>query len=67
LGVEVPKTPVDEQIEIAESIDLQLSRLDASLAIADAIEKRTSALRRSLLHAAFTGDLTKGWREGAYV
>ena len=67
LAVEVPRTPVKEQIEIALSIDLQLSRLDASLAVADAIEKKASALRRSLLHAAFTGDLTKEWREGVHV
>jgi hypothetical protein len=33
----------------------------------DLIEKRASALRRSLLHAAFMGVLTKEWREGAHV
>jgi hypothetical protein len=45
----------------------QFARLDSSLAIADAIERKSSAMRRSLLHAAFTGELTKVWREGAHV
>jgi type I restriction enzyme S subunit len=67
LAVKVPRTPIGEQIEIASDIAAQLSRLEASLAIADAIEKKASALRRSLLHAAFSGNLTKEWREAAYV
>ena len=67
LAVKVPRTPIGEQIEIASDIAVQLSRLEASLAIADAIEKKASALRRSLLHAAFSGNLTKEWREAAYV
>lgn len=52
-----------EQEKIVEILEEQLSRLDASLAVADAVEKRASALRRSLLHAAFTGQITKQWRE----
>jgi len=52
-----------EQQKIVEILEEQLSRLDASLALADVIEKKTSGLRRSLLHAAFTGELTKEWRE----
>jgi type I restriction enzyme S subunit len=67
LAVKVPRTPIGEQIKIASDIAAQLSRLEASLAIADAIEKKASALRRSLLHAAFSGNLTKEWREAAYV
>ena len=56
-----------EQQKIVEILEEQLSRLDASLALADVIEKKTSGLRRSLLHAAFTGELTKQWREDAHV
>jgi len=63
----IPLPPLSEQIEIVEILDEQLSRLDASLAVADVIEKKASAMRRSLLHAAFTGQLTKEWREGADV
>ena len=63
----IPLPPIEEQMRIIELLEEQLSRLDASLAIADAIEKKASALRRSLLHAAFSGNLTKEWREGAHV
>jgi restriction endonuclease S subunit len=59
--------PLDEQNKIVEILEEQLSRLDASLAVANAIEKKASDMRRSLLHAAFTGELTKEWREGAHV
>ena len=57
----VPSTA--EQEQIVEALEEQLSRLDAALAVADAVEDRASALRRSLLHAAFTGKLTEKWRE----
>jgi len=63
----VPCPQLDEQETIIKILDEQLSRLDSSLAIALLIEKKASAMRRSLLHAAFTGDLTKEWREGAHV
>lgn len=56
-----------EQGKIIEILEGQLSRLDASLAIAVAVEKRAAALRRSLLHAAFTGKLTERWKEGGHV
>ena len=63
----VPIPPKGEQQKIVEILEGQLSRLDASLAMADVIEAKGAALRRSLLHAAFTGELTKEWREGAHV
>ena len=59
--------PIAEQEKIVEILEEQFSRVSASLAVADAIEKKSTALRRSLLHAAFTGELTKEWREGAHV
>ncbi len=55
----VPIPPTDEQNKIVEVLEDHLSRLDASVAIADAMEKQSSSLRRSLLQAAFTGQLTK--------
>jgi len=61
IPVRVP--PLAEQEKIVEILEEQLSRLDASLALVDSIEKSTSALRRSLLHSAFTGKLTETWRE----
>jgi len=63
--VNVP--PLAEQLKVVEILEEQFSRLDSSLAVADEVEQKASALRRSLLHAAFTGELTKEWREGADV
>jgi type I restriction enzyme S subunit len=59
--------PMAVQEKIVEILEEQLSRLESAHAVADAIEKKASALRRSLLHAAFTGALTKEWREGTHV
>ena len=59
--------PLAHQEKIVEILEEQLSHLDASLSVADSIERKASALRRSLLHSSFTGDLTKKWREGAHV
>lgn len=59
--------PVAEQQRIVDIVEAQLSRLDASLAIADVVEKRCAALRRSLLHAAFTGRLSANDGEHVHV
>ena len=66
-GIALPMPPLQEQERIVEILEDQLSRLDASLAVADAVEERSAALRRSLLHAAFTGRLTEEWREAVNV
>jgi len=66
-AVEVVVPPLLEQERIVEILEDQLSRLDTSLAVADAVEERSAALRRSLLHSAFTGRLTEGWREAVNV
>ena len=63
--IDVP--PLAEQAQIVEILEGHLSHLDAAMAVADAVEKRAGALRRSLLHAAFTGKLTEKWREQAHV
>jgi len=52
--------PLAEQQVIVEILEDQLSRLDVTLRMVDAIEKQSVALRRSLLQAAFTGQLKKG-------
>ena len=59
--------PLEEQDRIVEILEDQLTRLDAALAVADAVEERSAALRRSLLHSAFTGRLTREWREAVNV
>ena len=51
--------PLLEQQKIVEILESHLSHLEASVAIAEAIAKQSSSLRRSLLQAAFTGQLTK--------
>lgn len=50
--------PIDEQMKMISSLEDHLSRLDVSVSMADAMEKQSNGLRRSLLQAAFTGQLT---------
>ena len=52
----VPSTA--EQEQIVEVLEAQLSRLDAALEHVQALRAKAAQLRRSLLHAAFTGALT---------
>jgi hypothetical protein len=52
-----------EQQKIVQILEEQFSRQEVSLALVDAVERKVGALRRSLLHAAFSGELTKVWRE----
>lgn len=59
--IAVPELSV--QHAIVENLQVLLSNLDATLAVADEVERKTKALRRSLLHGAFTGELTRSWRE----
>ena len=56
---ELALPPVDEQMKMISSLEEHLSRLDASVTLADTMEKQSNALRRSLLQAAFTGQLIK--------
>jgi type I restriction enzyme S subunit len=57
-SVEVSYPPVDEQDKIVELLEDHLSRLDASVSLADAMQKQSNGLRRSMLQAAFSGQLT---------
>jgi type I restriction enzyme S subunit len=57
--MEISYPPLPEQQKIVEILEDHLSRLETSVAIADAMEKQSASLRRSLLQAAFTGKLTK--------
>lgn len=56
--VVIPKPPLEEQHRIVGLLEDHLSRLDASVSLADVMEKQSNGLRRSLLQAAFTGQLT---------
>lgn len=57
----------EEQIKLLDEIEAEVSKSEAVVLVVDGVEKKASALRRSLLHAAFSGKLTKEWREGAHV
>lgn len=50
--------PMNEQLKIVERLDEHFSRLKTTAALADALEKQATGLRRSLLQATFTGKLT---------
>lgn len=57
-SVEISYPSIGEQTKIVELLEDHLSRLEASVSLADAMEKQAIGLRRSLLQAAFTGQLT---------
>lgn len=57
--------PLAEQERIVEILEEQFSRLDSALASVKAVREKTKAFRRSLLHSAFSGELTggtEGWQ-----
>lgn len=61
-----PLPPLPEQQRIVEILEEQFSRLDAALASIRTVREKAQAFRRSLLHSAFSGELTggtEGWRE----
>jgi restriction endonuclease S subunit len=60
--------PLAEQERIVEILEEQFARLDSALASVKAVREKAQAFRRSLLHSAFSGELTggtEGWREVA--
>lgn len=63
LKTEVPLPPIGTQDEVLEILESHLARLEMVLAEAEVLKEKMIALRRSLLHAAFNGELTKEWRE----
>ena len=62
-GFSLPLPKMAEQNRIVEVLDEQFQKIGGALSVATAVEQRSTALRRSLLHAAFTGKLTEQWRE----
>ena len=59
----LPLPPLAEQERIVEILEEQFSKLDKALEVANQLEARIASERRSLLHAAFTGELTSQWRK----
>ena len=60
---EVPLPDLHEQETIVKILEAHFACLDKALQSADRVEVECGRLRRSLLQAAFTGELTKKWRE----
>ena len=50
---------MEEQLKIVALLESHLSRLDSMLQLGNVMEKQSAGFRRSLLQAAFTGQLTK--------
>ena len=63
LRYEVLVPPLASQYRIVEILEEQFSRLDAALLVTNHLEARIASERRSLLHAAFSGNLTEQWRK----
>ena len=61
-GLQINLPPLATQERIVEILEEQFSRLDNALEVANQLEARIAAERRSLLHSAFTGELTAKWR-----
>jgi type I restriction enzyme S subunit len=55
----IPLPPITEQQRIGGILEDYFSRMEATTKIADDMESQAVALRRSLLQAAFSGQLTK--------
>jgi len=60
----MPIPSLEEQRVIVELVERELGLLDLAMKAADRIEMEAKSFRRSLLHSAFNGELTREWREG---
>jgi type I restriction enzyme S subunit len=61
--VKVPIPPIKEQNRILEKIEELLTDLDAGVEALQRAKTLLKRYRQSVLKAAVTGELTKGWRE----
>ena len=58
-----PLPPLDEQQRIVSLLDKLFADLDAAKALAQAVVDGSKLRRAAILHKAFTGELTKLWRD----
>jgi type I restriction enzyme S subunit len=61
--VPIPLPPLPEQQRIADKIEKLFTRSKKIKTNLDQVPKQLERLRKSILAAAFRGDLTKNWRE----
>ncbi|RDD60595.1 restriction endonuclease subunit S [Ferruginivarius sediminum] len=57
--------PLSEQRRIVEKIQALLSDIANGVESLDAVDRKLASYRQSLLHAAFTGEMTRGWRSAS--
>ena len=59
----IPIPPLPEQQRIVDRIESLFSKLDAAKTKAQAVIDGHESRKAAILHKAFTGELTKKWRE----
>lgn len=60
---EIPLAPLEEQKRIVEIIEKQFAKLDEARDLIQASLDSFADRKSAILHKAFTGELTKNWRE----
>jgi restriction endonuclease S subunit len=60
LDLEIPVPPIEEQLNIVDFLENQIYRLNVTEDLAESLDKQSSGLRRSIIQAAVTGQITKG-------
>ena len=63
MAVNFPLPPLDEQQRIVSLLDELFADLDAAKALAQSVVDGSELRRTAILHKAFTGELTKLWRD----
>ena len=61
--LEIPLPPLAEQHRIVAKLEVLFAQLDAAVDSLKKAQVQLHQYRRSILKAAFEGELTKGWRE----
>lgn len=62
--LEIPVPPTSEQRRIADKLDALFERSHNIRNKLDRLPRLLDVLKKSILHAAFTGELTREWRRG---
>ncbi|MGO4988535.1 restriction endonuclease subunit S [Gallicola sp. Sow4_E12] len=59
----VPIAPIEKQLEIVKQIESLFSKLEEAKEKVESVLESSENRRSAILHKAFTGELTKKWRE----
>lgn len=59
----IPLPPLDEQQRIVDLLDEMFDKLDEAKTLAQAVVDESELRRAAILHKAFSGELTKLWRD----